>query len=151
MITSTRAAHAYLKRDKTYWRRSMRGRVRLMNNPSIGWGPNLVQANQQFLTPSHTKLWSACGACQFGGCFFLQRDFAKSRDPHLVINTLAFRLAHFHPDITAGIKAAMKRTQMLVSLFLSDRLIVGPIEPVKTFVKPILIVIDDLDALNTKD
>jgi hypothetical protein len=106
-------------------------------------------------TISHSIASQAAELGQLGGCFFLHRDYAKRRDPRIIINTLAFRLAHFHPDIAAGIKAALDKDPDLGSIdsiqIKFDRLILDPIASVKTLVEPILLIVDDLDSLDTKD
>lgn len=106
-------------------------------------------------TVSHTIAHQAAELNQLGACFFLHRDYAKRRDPRLIINTLAFHLARFHPDIATGVKAALDKNPDLGSMdsiqIKFDRLILDPVAAVKTLVEPILLVIDDLDSLDTKD
>jgi hypothetical protein len=106
-------------------------------------------------TISHTVAHQAAELNQLGACFFLHRDYAKRRDPRLIINTLAFHLARFHPDVAAGVKAALDKNPDLGSIdsipIKFDRLILDPIIAAKTLVEPILLVIDDLDSLDTKD
>jgi hypothetical protein len=106
-------------------------------------------------TISHTVAHQAEQLGQLGGCFFLHRDYADRRDPRLIINTLAFHLARFHPDIAAAIGTALDNNPDLGSIdsieIKFNRLILDPIAAVKTLGEPILLVIDDLDALDTKD
>ena len=126
---------------------------RVAGGQSIYW--LRAEAGAGKSTISHTVAHQAAELNQLGACFFLHRDYAKRRDPRLIINTLAFHLAHFHPDIAAGVKAALDKNPDLGAMdsirIKFDRLILDPIAAVKTPVEPVLLVIDDLDSLDTKD
>lgn len=155
-----RVADAYFDPDRTCLPGTQRAVLdeihawsRAADGQSIYW--LRAEAGAGKSTISHTIAYQAAELGQLGACFFLRRDYAKTRDPRLIINTLAFHLAYFHPDIAAGIKTALDKNPDLGSMdsirIKFDRLILDPIAAVKTLVEPILLVIDDLDSLDTKD
>jgi hypothetical protein len=112
-----------------------------------------AQAGAGKSTIAHTIAFQADKAGQLGACFFLHRDYADRRNPCLMITTLAFHLAHFNEQIARGIYAALEdnpdlgHSTAVHDLF--HKLIVEPIAAATGLVGPILIVIDDLDALDT--
>ncbi|TDL16108.1 hypothetical protein BD410DRAFT_890209, partial [Rickenella mellea] len=103
-------------------------------------------------TIAHTVASQAKENGILGGCFFLHRDFNERRDPHMVINSLAFQLAHFDLEIAKNIRNILTSDPDLVSSrslhnkFLN--LIVKPVKHVANVKGTILLVIDDLDALD---
>ena len=107
------------------------------------------------LTISHMVAHQAAELNQLGTCFLLHHYYAKRRDPQLIVNTLAFHLAHFHPDIATGVKAALDKNTDLGAMdsiqIKFDHLILDPITAVNMLVEPVLLVINDLDSLDTKD
>ncbi|TDL13581.1 hypothetical protein BD410DRAFT_686692, partial [Rickenella mellea] len=66
-------------------------------------------------TIAHTVASQAWEKGILGGCFFLHCDFSEHRDPHLVINSLAFQLAHFDLEIAKHIRNTLTRDPDLVS------------------------------------
>jgi hypothetical protein len=106
-------------------------------------------------TVAHTIATQAAKRGQLAACFFLDRDYIDKRNPRLIVNTLAVRLAHFNSQIANGIHAALEKDLDLgYSTAIShqfQKLIVEPIIAAKTLVNPMLIVIDDLDALDSTD
>ncbi|KAF8589857.1 WD40 repeat-like protein [Ramaria rubella] len=113
------------------------------------------QAGAGKSTIAHTVASYADEACQLGACFFLHRDYAEKRNPHLIINTLAFQLAHFHHQIAEEIDQALARDPDLgYTLAVGDhfhKLIVQPLANLPSTSGQILILIDDLDALDAMD
>ncbi|TDL16173.1 hypothetical protein BD410DRAFT_889978, partial [Rickenella mellea] len=87
-----------------------------------------------------------------GGSFFLHRDFSEQRNAHLVVNSLAFELAQFDSQIAKGIRKVLTRYPDLPSsLSLQKKflgLIIEPIKDASISQEFILLVIDDLDALD---
>ncbi|TDL19687.1 hypothetical protein BD410DRAFT_773625, partial [Rickenella mellea] len=87
-----------------------------------------------------------------GGCFFLPRNLSIYRDAHVVINSLAFQLAQFDLEIAKHIRNVLSREPDLVSSSNVHKkfseLIVKPVKQASDVKKIILLVIDDLDALN---
>jgi NACHT domain len=106
-------------------------------------------------TLAHTIAVQATQNGQLGACFFLDRSYTDKQNPRLIINTLAFRLASFNLQIAYSIYAALEKDLDLgYSTAVSHqfyKLIVEPIIAVKDLASPIVIVIDDLDAINATD
>ncbi|TDL23253.1 hypothetical protein BD410DRAFT_897705, partial [Rickenella mellea] len=102
-------------------------------------------------TIAHTVASQAQTKGILGGSFFLHRDFNDRREPHLVINSLAFQLAHFDLEIAKNIRRALTRDPDLPSSSSIHNkffgLIVNPVKNASDVKGPILLVIDDLDAL----
>ncbi|TDL23239.1 WD40 repeat-like protein [Rickenella mellea] len=102
-------------------------------------------------TIAHTVASPAQGKGILGGSFFLHRDFNDRRDAHLVINSLAFQLAHFDLEIAKNIRRTLTRDPDLPSSSTVHNkfsgLIVNPVKNSSAVKGPILLVIDDLDAL----
>ncbi|TDL18042.1 hypothetical protein BD410DRAFT_753717, partial [Rickenella mellea] len=106
-------------------------------------------------TIAHTVASQAKENGILGGCFFLHRDFNERRDPHMVINSLAFQLAHFDLEIAKNIRNILTSDPDLVSSqSLHNKfsnLIVKPIRNASELKRTILLVIDDLDALHNQN
>ncbi|TDL19691.1 hypothetical protein BD410DRAFT_773628, partial [Rickenella mellea] len=81
-------------------------------------------------------------------CFFLHRDSHDRRDPHLVVDSLAFQLAHLDVGIADKIvEALMNYPDLVSSPGFYDKFSKLIVEPVKESGIAVLLVIDDLDAL----
>ncbi|TDL24538.1 WD40 repeat-like protein, partial [Rickenella mellea] len=103
-------------------------------------------------TIAHTVASHAQEKGILGGCFFLHRDFNDRRDAHLVVTSLAFQLAHFDFEIAKNIRNILTRDPDLTSSSsLQNKflhLIIKPAKHASVEKKNILLVIDDLDALD---
>ncbi|TDL23235.1 hypothetical protein BD410DRAFT_769114 [Rickenella mellea] len=102
-------------------------------------------------TIAHTVASQARAKGILGGSFFLHRDFNNRRDAHMVVNSLAFQLAHFDLGIAKSIRSTLTRDPDLpLSSSLHNKLsdlIVNPVRNTSNVKGTILLVIDDLDAL----
>lgn len=91
---------------------------------------------------------------QLGAFIFFDRDFTERSDPAIVVRTLAYQLASYHPSIGLVIRAAIQNNPNISLSPLSrqfERLILDPISAVDLRSKHIIIIIDALDECGTPD